>query len=295
MSASSVTLTGKSKPPRALTEDEIQEYIAAYAKAARNAVHGAGFDGVEVHGANGYLPDQFLQTVSNKRTDRWGGDEEGRTRFTREIVDAVVDAVGEDRVGIRISPWSTYQGKVFALVCTLSCSSPCLLDMGMQDPRSTFAYLVSAVRDKHPKLAYLHSTEPRVSGDAGITPHPEASNDFLREIWNGGEGGEERVFISAGGYTRETALRTAENSGGLVAFGRLYISNVRSLLLFLGTLRSSGDSDLIQPDLPVRLQKNISLTPGDRSKYYLAGNLTPYGYSDWAFADGNSHEIDGRL
>ena len=114
-------LTGKSKPPRALTEDEIQEYIAAYAKAARNAVQGAGFDGVEVHSANGYLPDQFLQTVSNKRTDRWGGDEEGRTRFTREIVDAVVDAVGEDRVGVRISPWSTFQGKVLALICTLCC------------------------------------------------------------------------------------------------------------------------------------------------------------------------------
>jgi NADPH2 dehydrogenase len=256
VSASSVMLTGKSKPPRALTEDEIQEYIAAYAKAASNAVQGAGFDGVEVHSANGYLPDQFLQTVSNKRTDRWGGDEEGRTRFTREIVDAVVDAVGEDRVGVRISPWSTFQ------------------DMGMEDPRSTFAYLVTALRDKHPKLAYLHTTEPRVAGDVGITPHPEASNDFLREIWNGGEGGEERVFISAGGYTRETALRTAENKGGLVAFGRLYISN---------------------PDLPVRLQKNISLTRGDRSKYYLVGNLTPYGYNDWAFADGNIHEIDGRL
>ncbi|KAN0090737.1 hypothetical protein V8E55_004303 [Tylopilus felleus] len=253
VSASSVTLTGMSKPPRALTGDEIQEYIAAYAKAARNAVQGAGFDGVEVHSANGYLPEQFLQTVSNKRTDKWGGDEEGRTRFTREIVDAAVDAVGVDRVGVRISPWSTFQ------------------DMGMEDPRSTFAYLVTALRDKHPKLAYLHTTEPRVAGDVGITPHPEASNDFLREIWNGGEGGEERVFISAGGYTRETALRTAENKGGLVAFGRLYISNVS----------------------PVA--KNISLTRGDRSKYYLVGNLTPYGYNDWAFADGNIHEIDGRL
>ena len=111
VSASSITLTGKSKAPRALTEAEIKDYIAAYAKAASNAVHGAGFDGVEIHAANGYLPDQFLQTTSNVRTDRWGGDEDGRSRFAREIVDAVVDSVGVDRVGIRISPWSTFQGE----------------------------------------------------------------------------------------------------------------------------------------------------------------------------------------
>ena len=111
VSASPITLTGKSKPPHALTEGEIEDYIAAYAKAASNAVHGAGFDGVEVHAANGYLLDQFLQTTSNVRTDRWGGDEEGRSRFAREVVDAVVDSVGVDRVGIRISPWSTFQGE----------------------------------------------------------------------------------------------------------------------------------------------------------------------------------------
>ena len=99
--------------PRALTEAEIQEYIADHATTARNAVYGAGFDGVEIHGAYGYLVDQFLQTTSNTRTDRWGGDEEGRTRFAREIVDAVVDAVGQDRVGFRISPWSSEQGELF--------------------------------------------------------------------------------------------------------------------------------------------------------------------------------------
>ena len=103
-----------------MTEAEIQDYIATYAKAASNAVHGAGFDGVEIHSANGYLLDQFLQTLSNKRTDKWGGDEEGRTRFAREVVDAVADAVGEDRVGIRISPWSTFQGEIHGLICTLS-------------------------------------------------------------------------------------------------------------------------------------------------------------------------------
>jgi len=112
-------MTGRLKPPRPLTEVEIKDYITTYAKAASNAVHCAGFDGVEIHSANGYLPDQFLQTVSNKRTDRWGGDEEGRTRFAREVVDAIVEAVGEDRVGIRISPWSTFQGDFSIPICTI--------------------------------------------------------------------------------------------------------------------------------------------------------------------------------
>ncbi|KAF8443012.1 hypothetical protein L210DRAFT_3759378 [Boletus edulis BED1] len=256
VSASAVLLTGKSKPPRPLTESEIQDYIVTYAKAASNAVHGAGFDGVEIHGANGYLPDQFLQTSTNTRTDRWGGDEKGRTRFTRKVVDAVVDAVGEDRVGVRVSPWSPFQ------------------DMGMADPRPTFAYLATALRDKHPKLAYLHAVEPRVSGIVDVDAAATANNDFLREIWKGGKGGTESVFISAGGFSRETALRTAEDKEGLIAFGRLYISN---------------------PDLPVRLQEDIALTPTDRSKYYQTGDLTPSGYSDWPFADGNVRETDGKL
>ncbi|KAF8837215.1 FMN-linked oxidoreductase [Paxillus ammoniavirescens] len=254
VSASPITLTGIEDPPRALTEPEIEEYIAAYAKAASNAVHHAGFDGVEVHSANGYLLDQFLQSVSNTRTDKWGGDEEGRTRFTREVVGAVVDAVGEERVGVRISPWSTFQ------------------DMKMPNPRPTFAYLATALRDKHPNMAYLHVTESRVAGNTDIPHTEDESNGFLREIWNSGEGGEKRIFISAGGHTRDTALSTAEELGGLVAFGRLYISN---------------------PDLPTRLQEDTPITPGDRSTYYLPGNLTPFGYSDWTFADGST--VDGKF
>ena len=103
-------------------------------------------------------------------------------------------------------------------------------DLKMLDPRPTFAYLAGALRDKHPKLAYLHVVESRVSGVSDIDANPDEKNEFLRDIWNGGEGGEERVFISAGGYTRDTALRTAEDKGGLVAFGRQYISNVSAFL-----------------------------------------------------------------
>ena len=105
-----------------------------------------------------------------------------------------------------------------------------ILDMKMPDPRPTFAYLATALRDKHPKLAYLHVVESRVAGIADQASDADENNEFLREIWNGGEGSEERVFITAGGYTRDTALRTAEEKGGLVAFGRPYISNVRVLL-----------------------------------------------------------------
>lgn len=101
----------KAPVPRALTVEEIGEYVQLFASAARNAVLGAGFDGVEIHAANGYLPDQFLQTVTNARTDLYGGSVENRVRFVLEITEAVVNAVGANKVGIRLSPWSTFQGK----------------------------------------------------------------------------------------------------------------------------------------------------------------------------------------
>ena len=96
--------------PRELTALEIKEYVQLYARAAKNAMQ-AGFDGVEVHGANGYLLDQFLQTVSNHRTDEYGGSLENRLRFPLEVVDAVVKAVGAERTAVRISPWSNFQGE----------------------------------------------------------------------------------------------------------------------------------------------------------------------------------------
>jgi NADPH2 dehydrogenase len=91
--------------------EEIGEYVQLFATAARNAVHGAGFDGVEIHAANGFLPDQFLQTNTNSRTDLYGGSVENRMRFVLEVTEAIVNAVGANKVGIRLSPWSTYQGE----------------------------------------------------------------------------------------------------------------------------------------------------------------------------------------
>lgn len=130
VSASDIPLTDRKGKdiPRPLTIDEVREYVGLYAKAAENAIE-AGFDGVEVHGANGayaqtifprarpvtlsaagYLIDQFIQSVSNKRTDQYGGSLENRTRFALEVLEAVTKAIGEDRTGIRFSPWSVFQG-----------------------------------------------------------------------------------------------------------------------------------------------------------------------------------------
>jgi NADPH2 dehydrogenase len=98
--------------PKALTTSEIEEFVQLYAQAAKNAVFEAGFDGVEIHGANGYLIDQFLQDVSNQRTDAYGGSVERRSKFGLAVVDAVVNAVGPERTAIRLSPWSPYQGNI---------------------------------------------------------------------------------------------------------------------------------------------------------------------------------------
>ena len=97
--------------PRELTISDIQDYQQLYSTAARKAIE-AGFDGVELHGANGYLVDQFLQDVSNQRTDDYGGSVENRIKFARNAVSAVVNAIGAKRTGLRVSPWGTFQGAV---------------------------------------------------------------------------------------------------------------------------------------------------------------------------------------
>jgi NADPH2 dehydrogenase len=196
--ASAIPTSTSSPLPRPLTIEEINTYVQWYATAADKAVNRAGFDGVELHFANGYLPDQFLQDVSNQRTDKYGGSIKNRARFPIEILEAVANAVGEDRVGFRVSPWNTWQG------------------MGMEAPKPTFAYFVSQAKERFPNLAYLHAIEPLVAGPNGD------SNDFLRKVWG------DKVFIAAGGYTPQTAAETASAHGGLIAFGRHYIANVSS-------------------------------------------------------------------
>lgn len=110
VSASDVALSYKpDNTPRPLTISEIKEYLEAYATASKNAIR-AGFDGIEVHGANGYLPDQFLHDASNKRTDEYGGSIENRSRFALDIIEAISNAIGQERTAIRLSPWGKIQG-----------------------------------------------------------------------------------------------------------------------------------------------------------------------------------------
>ncbi|KAK0194721.1 hypothetical protein F5146DRAFT_1102141 [Armillaria mellea] len=225
---SAIKLTDSSETPRPLIIDEIKEYPQLFARAAFDAVHKANFDGVEVHGANGYLIDQFLQDVSNKRTDEYGESIKNRARFGLEVLEAVVKAIGPRCTGIRVSSWSTAQ------------------DMGMQDPVPTFSYFVSEIKRRHPDLAYLHIVEPRVAIDKPGKANALESNDFIRRIR------APKPLISAGGYTRESAMQTADRKGDIITFGRYFISN---------------------PDLTLRLKENIPFAPYDRSTFYLHGEV----------------------
>lgn len=201
VSASDIPIAedGASKP-RALTEEEIHTTIADYAQAAKNAVEGAGFDGVEIHGANGYLVDQFIQDVSNNRTDSWGGSIENRAKFPLAVAKAVVDAVGADKTGIRLSPWSNFQS------------------MKMKEPIPQFTHVIKGLKELN--LAYIHLTEARID-DADS----KDSNDFAIDLWRGAK--NSAVFI-AGGFNPDTALeyvdkQHADADVGIV-FGRHFIS-----------------------------------------------------------------------
>ena len=200
--ASAIPISSSHPTPRPLTVEEIKTYVQWYADAADKAVNKAGFDGVELHFANGYLPDQFLQDVANQRADEYGGSIENRARFPLEILEAVSNAIGEDRVGFRISPWSPWQG------------------MRMEDPKPNFAYFTSQAKERFPNLAYLHTVEPCIAGDQDS--NSIESIEFLREIWG------DKVFITAGGYVPQSATETVKTKGGLIAFGRYYIANVSS-------------------------------------------------------------------
>lgn len=198
VSSSPTPMQDGAPTPEALTEEEIQQYIAEYAQAAKNAI-AAGFDGVEIHGANGYLIDQFTQDTCNKRTDQWGGSVENRCRFGIEVTKAVVDAVGADRTGIRLSPWSTFQG------------------MRMEDPRPTFTYLSEQLKSLG--LAYVHVVESRIAGNADI----ESSDplDFIIDVF-----GASTPVILAGGYKPDSAEKSAKaHPNALIGFGRYFISN----------------------------------------------------------------------
>lgn len=186
--------------PRALEEAELAELVSDFVTAARNARE-AGFDGVEVHGANGYLLDQFLRNGSNKRTDRYGGSIENRARLLLEVVDAVIAALGAERVGVRLSPWNGFN------------------DMSDSDGEALWNY-VAAELDKR-ELAYLHVVEPRSDFTTDLPPDANARDaaSHFKSFFKG-------PLISTGGYVAETArAAVADGRADAIAFGRPFISN----------------------------------------------------------------------
>ncbi|KZV68022.1 FMN-linked oxidoreductase [Peniophora sp. CONT] len=270
ISASGIPVDTTARPPRAISREEIEEYVLLHANAATAAVSEAGFDGIEIDAGGGYLLDEFLKSFSNDRTDEYGGSPENRARFTLEVVDAVARAVGEDRVGLKITPWDTIRGTgggTYILDPTGRHFADESRKIENEDPVPTFSYLVSELRRRHPDFAYIHVPEPRFGSlDFGRTVKTHESNDFLHVIWRG------KVYISGGGYTRETGMKQADaDEHGLIAFGRNYTSN---------------------PDLPIRLQYNIPLTPYERETFYA--ELEPAGYNTFGIADESKKILAAR-
>jgi N-ethylmaleimide reductase len=182
-------------PPRALALAEMPEIVEQYRHAAANAL-AAGFDGVEVHAGNGYLIDQFLRDCTNRRTDAYGGSADNRCRLMWEVLRAVADECGCDRVGVRISPTNPHH------------------DMIDSDPEALFFTAVAGLNDIAP--AYLHVVEGATAPGA-----PQIPFDYrkLRSLFRG-------TYIANNGYTRERAAQAlAERTADMFAFGRFYVAN----------------------------------------------------------------------
>ena len=197
---SALPAPGPLATPRALETHEIPAIVEDYRLAAARAID-AGFDGVEIHAANGYLLEQFLSDHVNLRTDDYGGPLPARSRLLLEVVDAVTSVWGPGRVGIRLSPSNTYMG------------------IDHTDRWETFRYVVEQLN--HRPLAYLHLVEPRVAGNNDIEPTFDLGSDKFRPVLSSAI-----RLISAGGHTRDSATSVIQSGqADLVAFGRLFIAN----------------------------------------------------------------------
>lgn len=198
-------------PPEAMTEEDIEATLDAFGEAARNAVR-AGFDGVELHGANGYLIEQFLNPHTNRRDDAWGGSVPARVRFVEEAVTRAADAIGPDRVGLRLSPYSTVN----------------------EMPRypeipETYDRIARLMSERG--IAYLHLVRP--PSESGV---PE---DAVQRIASAFEG----TTIFAGGYDRDSAEEElAAGDAQLIAFGRPFLANPDLVERF------AQDAPLNEPD-----------------------------------------------
>ncbi len=234
--------------PKALSKDEIARVCRDYQHAANNALR-AGFDYVELHAAHGYLIDQFLCDGVNQRTDEYGGSIENRCRILFEVVAALVETVGEGRVGVRLSPT--------ALDPETGAQSQTYFDATCSDPERTYSHAIKGL-NRFP-LAYLLLTEPRVGGLSSMPEDDKAythplSNAMFRELFQG-------VLIGAGGFTPINAEKAvADGFYDMIAFGRWFLAN---------------------PDLPERLRFGKPLNVYDRDTFYGGGEQGYVDYPKW--------------
>lgn len=201
--------------PRALETREIPQIVADYRQAAANAKR-AGFDGVEIHGANGYLIDEFLQSKTNHRTDQYGGSLENRYRFLQEIVEAILTVWEAGCVGLRLSPNGNYN------------------DMGSPDYRETFTYVAQQLNQY--RLGYLHVVDGLAFGFHELG-EPMTLSEF-RQVYEG-------MLMGNCGYDRhraESVIRSGD--ADLIAFGRPYISNPDLVVRFANNWELNPDPDL---------------------------------------------------
>lgn len=241
-SSSAVPMDGFDVIPTALTENEILETIQGFAETAKRVV-AAGADGVEIHSAHGYLLDQFLTSGINQREDKWGGSVENRSRLTLEVVKAVAQAIGAEKVAIRFSPYAGFQGSE------------------KTDYLELYTHLITELKKMNIKLAYLSLVE--ATGDPGALIRGDKqinvgkTLDFILEAWD-----NYSPVMVAGGYQPESAARAVETHykkwDVMVAFGRHFIAN---------------------PDLAFRIQHGIPLTKYNRLTFYLKKQWE--GYNDY--------------
>ncbi|XP_010557657.1 PREDICTED: 12-oxophytodienoate reductase 3 [Tarenaya hassleriana] len=237
---------GKYPKPRALEASEIQQVVENYRTAAINAIR-AGFDGIEIHGAHGYLIDQFLKDGINDRTDQYGGSIANRCRFLLQVVQAVVSAIGAGRVAVRISPAIDH--------LDATDSDPLALGLGVVDRLNNLQEINGS------KLAYLHVTQPRYHAYGQTEPGRQGSEEEeaelvrrLRNLYNG-------TFMASGGFTRKLGMEAIQQGDAdLVSFGRLFIAN---------------------PDLVLRFRVDAKLNRYDRKTFYTRDPVV--GYTDYPF------------